>query len=30
MDINPLQADWAYAMKEVSLAVQGKKIVVGK
>lgn len=30
MDINPLQADWAYAMKEVSLAVQGKEIVVGK
>ena len=30
MDINPLQADWANAMKEVSLAVQGKKIVVGK
>ena len=30
MDINPLQADWAYAMQEVSLAVQGKEIVVGK
>lgn len=30
MDINPLQADWANAMKEVSLAVQGKKIVAGK
>ena len=30
MDINPLQADWANAMKEVSQAVQGKKIVVGK
>ena len=30
MDINPLQADWSYAMKEVSLAVQGKEIVVGK
>ena len=30
MDINPLQADWANAMKEVSQAVQGKKIVAGK
>ncbi len=30
MDINPLQADWANAMKEVSLSVQGKKIVAGK
>lgn len=30
MDINPLQADWANAMKEVSLAVQGKKIVAEK
>lgn len=30
MDINPLQADWANAMKEVSLAVQGKKIFAGK
>ena len=30
MNINPLQADWANAMKEVSLAVQGKKIVAGK
>ena len=30
MDINPLQGEWNWAMQEVSLAVQGKEIVVGK
>ena len=30
MDINPLQGDWNRAMQEAAVAVQGKKIVVGK
>ena len=30
MNINPLQGDWNRGMQEASLAVQGKKIMVGK